>query len=55
MGATPKAVVDGELVGEGDLVATKSGESRIEFRVLKIEARRIIVEREGIKLVIQMK
>lgn len=55
MGATPKAVIDGELVGEGDVVAAKSGEDRIQFRVLKIEARRIIVEREGIKLVIQMK
>ena len=55
MGATPKAVIDGDLVGEGDVVAVKSGEGRIQFRVLKIEARRIIVEREGIRLVIQMK
>jgi hypothetical protein len=47
MGASPKAVIDGELVGEGDVVAS--------FRVLKIEPRRIIVEREGIKLEIQMK
>lgn len=47
MGASPKAVIDGELVGEGDVVAS--------FRVLKIEPRRILVEREGIKLEIQMK
>jgi hypothetical protein len=47
MGATPKAIINGELVGEGDVVAS--------FRVLKIEPRRIIVEREGIKLEIQMK
>ena len=47
MGATPKAVIDGELVGEGEVVAS--------FRVLRIEARRIIVEREGIKLEIHMK
>ena len=47
MGASPKAVIDGDLVGEGDVVAN--------FRVLKIEPRRIIVEREGIKLEIQMK
>ncbi|MEA2708333.1 MAG: hypothetical protein QOF78_934 [Phycisphaerales bacterium] len=47
MGASPKAVIDGDLVGEGDVVAT--------FRVLRIEPRRIIVEREGIKLEIQMK
>jgi hypothetical protein len=47
MGASPKAVIDGGLVGEGDVVAT--------FRVLRIEPRRIIVEREGIRLEIQMK
>ncbi len=55
MGAKPKAVIDGELVGEGGVVATRSGESRIEFRVLKIEARRVFLEREGIKLEILMK
>lgn len=47
MGPQPKAMVNGELVGEGDVVA--------QFRVLKIEARRIIVEREGIRLEILMK
>lgn len=47
MGAQPKALVNGELVGEGDVVA--------EFRVVRIEARRVIVEREGIRLEIQMK
>ncbi len=47
MGAEPKALINGELVGENSVVAS--------FRVLKIEARRIIVEREGIKLEIQMK
>jgi hypothetical protein len=47
MGPQPKALVNGELVGEGDVVA--------EFRVVKIEARRMIVEREGIRLEIQMK
>ena len=47
MGPTPRAVVNGVSVGEGDVVA--------EFRVYKIEARRIIVEREGIKLEIPMK
>jgi len=47
MGATPRALVNGGMVREGDVVAS--------FRVLKIEARRIIVEREGIKLEILMK
>jgi hypothetical protein len=47
MMAQPKALVNGELVGEGDVVA--------DFRVVKIEARRVIVEREGIRLEILMK
>jgi hypothetical protein len=55
MGMKPKAVVNGELVGVGDVVASGTGESRTTFRVLKIEARRIIVEREGIKLAVPMK
>jgi hypothetical protein len=46
-GAQPKALIDGKLVAEGDVVAS--------FRVLKIEQRRIIVEREGIRLEILMK
>jgi hypothetical protein len=55
MGVKPKAVVNGELVGVGDVVASGTGESRTTFRVLKIEPRRIIVEREGIKLAVPMK
>ena len=46
MGSQPRAMVNGELVREGSVVAS--------FRVEKIEARRIIVEREGIRLEIQM-
>lgn len=55
MGARPKAVIDGELVGVGGIVASGSGDNRTEFRVTKIEARRVIVEREGIELEIPMK
>lgn len=47
MGPRPKAMIDGAMVGEGDSVA--------QFRVLKIESRGVIVEREGIKLAIPMK
>ncbi len=47
MGASPKAVIHGEMVEEGSVVAG--------FRVSKIEARRIIIEREGIRLEIPMK
>jgi hypothetical protein len=47
MGAEPKALVNGNLVGEGDMVAS--------FRVMKITARGMVIEREGIRLEIQMK
>lgn len=46
MGTSPKAMINGSLVGEGEVVAS--------FRVVRIEARRIIVEREGIRLEIPM-
>lgn len=45
-GSQPKAIINGTLVKEGDVVAS--------FRVVKIEARRIVVEREGIQLEIRM-
>ena len=47
MGAVPKALVNGQLVGEGDVVAS--------LRIVKITARGMVIEREGIKLEIQMK
>ncbi len=47
MGPRPTALINGVLSKEGDVVAS--------FRVLQIEARRIIVEREGIRLEILMK
>jgi hypothetical protein len=47
LGAAPRAMIDGQLVGEGNVVAN--------FRVVKIEARRVIIERDGIMLEIQMK
>jgi hypothetical protein len=47
MGASPKALVNGRLVGEGDVIAS--------FRVAKITARGITVEREGIRFDVSMK
>lgn len=47
MGSRPKAMINGEMVEEGDVVGS--------FRILKIEARRVIVERDGIRLGILMK
>lgn len=55
MSGRPQAMVNGELVAEGGVVTVGPGENRVEFRVLRIEARSMIVEREGIKLAIQMK
>jgi hypothetical protein len=49
MGAQPTALIDGQMVREGDVVATGSGSARSVYRVLKIEARRVILEREGIR------
>jgi len=47
MGSKPRAMINGAMVGEGEVVA--------QFRVLRIEARAVTVEREGIKLVVPMK
>jgi hypothetical protein len=47
MGPKPKAMIDGALVSEGDAIAS--------FRVVKIAARGIILEREGTKLEISFR
>jgi hypothetical protein len=56
MGSQPKAMVNGQLVAEGDLVKPVTGEEDVAawFRVLRIEPQRIIVERDGIKLTVRM-
>lgn len=54
MGTTPKAMVNGKLVEVGNVVTVASGRDRIDFRVIRIEARQMIVEREGILLAIAM-
>lgn len=53
-GAGPMALVDGRLVREGDVVATGTGSDRAGYRVLRIEARRILLEREGVRLEVGM-
>lgn len=45
-GAHPGAMMNGQMVREGDSVAG--------FRVVKIEARQVIVEREGVQLAVLM-
>jgi hypothetical protein len=54
MGAKPRALINGKLVKEGNVVAYGPANNRTVFRVLKIEARRVIIEHEGIQLEIAM-
>lgn len=59
MGAEPSAVINGQVVREGDVVATGTapgphGGSQSDFRVKKIEARRVIVEQKGVALEIPL-
>ena len=55
MGPEPQAIIGGSLVKEGDNVSASSGAAAgIRFRVLVIEARRVIIEHEGIKLEVRM-
>jgi len=49
LGNQPKAWLNGSLVGVGENIGTTG------FRVVKIEARMILVEREGVRLEIPMK
>jgi hypothetical protein len=54
MGPEPQAIIGGSLVKEGDVVASDGPGTGVQFRVLSIEARRVIIEREGIKLELRM-
>jgi hypothetical protein len=55
MGPVPKAMINGEVVKDGDFLASGRGAEGQSFRVLKIEPRRVILEREGIKLELLMR
>ncbi|MGF1635154.1 MAG: hypothetical protein ACFCVE_14980 [Phycisphaerae bacterium] len=46
MGRNPAAVIDGKLVRVGDVLAS--------FRVLAIEPRRVVLEREGVRFEVEM-
>ncbi|HEX8340160.1 MAG TPA: hypothetical protein VF624_04560 [Tepidisphaeraceae bacterium] len=56
MGPEPQAIIGGTLVKEGSVVASDGPGSTggVQFRVLVIEARRVVVERQGIRLEIRM-
>ena len=50
----PAARVNGRPVKEGDVFSVGAGNARAEYRVLRIEARRIVIERDGIELEVTM-
>lgn len=52
MGPNPQAIISGTMVQAGSVVA--SGDGGMQFRVLKIEATDVIVEREGVQLRLRM-
>ena len=54
MGSVPKALIDGRMVRVGELVDTKNSSLSISFRVSQIEARRIVVEHDGVKIELRM-
>jgi hypothetical protein len=57
MGPEPQAIIGGTLVKEGSVIASDGPGSTgggVQFRVLSIEARRVVVERQGIRLEIRM-
>ncbi len=54
MGPSPRALIDGRMVRTGDMVEAKSPSMTVSFRVVQIEARRIVVEREGVQIELKM-
>ncbi len=46
MGPTPRAMISGALVGEGDMVS--------DFRVVKITQRFVILESQGVQIELKM-
>jgi hypothetical protein len=54
MGSMPKALIDGRMVRVGDTVDTKTSSLSISFRVSQIEARRIVIEHEDVRIELRM-
>lgn len=54
MGSSPKALIDGRMVRAGDMVeATLAGVS-VNFHVLRIEARSVVIENDGVQIELKM-
>lgn len=54
MGNAPRAMVDGRMVRLGGSIEADAGGSGITFKVARIEARRIVIERDGIQIELPM-
>jgi hypothetical protein len=54
MGTVPRAMVDGRMVKLGGTIDADAGGSGITFKVVRIEARRIVIERDGILIELPM-
>jgi hypothetical protein len=55
MGPNPRAMVDGRMTRLGGLVeADAGGGSTVTFKVIKVEARRLVIERDGLKFEVPM-
>ena len=54
MGTNPRVLIGGTMNSVGDTVETESGGVMLQFRIVRIEGRRIILEREGVKLELPM-
>lgn len=49
MGPTPQALINGRRSVVGDLVKADANRAHVEFRVIAIEPRRLVLERDGVK------
>lgn len=54
MGANPRVLIGGTMNGVGDTVEAESGGVMLQFRIVRIEGRRIVLEREGVRLELPM-
>lgn len=54
MGSVPKALIDGRMVRMGDTLESKGSDLSMVFRVVQIEPRRVVIERDGVKIELKM-
>lgn len=54
MGTSPRALIDGKMVRVGDSIVADPTGAALSFRILRVEARRIVIERDHTKLEVPM-